>query len=303
VHAAGSPDGSRSHFDAQDYMELATPGAKTVDAGWLNRTLTALGSTDSWSGVTVGPSRALALQGEAANLAFTSLADFVYDGGPARRATLQALYEATPSAPLAKAGAEAFQALDGVGAVPPADLAGYPVPPGEEQPGPFSRALADAAALIRADIGVRTLAIDIGGWDHHENEVDALGGVAPALAGGLAAFRDDLGADFARVCAVVMTEFGRTAAENGSAGTDHGHGGTMFVLGGGAAGGQVITRDGWPGLGLAQLHEGRDLAVTTDFRDVFAEVLVRHLGLSLEAAEAVLPGHSVEVGSFPGVLA
>jgi uncharacterized protein (DUF1501 family) len=277
-------------------MELGTPGIKAVRDGWLNRTLDSLGTADSWAGISVGPSRVLALEGAASSLAFTSIEDFVYDGTAARRGTLEALYAATQSAVLAKAGSEGFQALDTIGAVEPGDPATYPE-------GGFSAALADAASLIRADVGVRTIAIDIGGWDHHETEVAAMAGVAPALAGGLAAFRDDLAGDFARVCVMVMTEFGRTAGENGSAGSDHGHGTVMFALGGTVAGGQVITRDGWPGLGPAQLFEGRDLAVTTDFRDIFAEVLNRHLGLSLDATEAVLPGHGVSPANFPGVLA
>ena len=126
---------------------------------------------------------------------------------------------------------------------------------------------------------------------------------ATELARALAALRVDLGAHWQRCCAVAMTEFGRAARENGAIGTDHGAGTVMFVAGGGVRGGAVLTRSGWPGLTPAALFEGRDLAVTTDYRDVFAELLDRHFGLPLAAIAPVLPGHAISPANYPGVLA
>ncbi len=295
VHAAGSPDGSRSHFDAQDYMERAAPGDPGVGEGWLNRTLASLGAPDVWTGVSLGPASVLALSGDEATLAIPNLADFALQGSADQRATLETMYGATAMPELAAAGATAFEALDVLGAVPTDTAVVYP-------PGPIGAALADAAALVRADIGVRVIAVDSGGWDHHEGEVEEFAGVAPGLAGAIAAFRDDLTGtgDWARTCVLGMTEFGRTAAQNGSLGTDHGHGSVMFAAGGAVAGGRVVTKDDlWPGLAPGDLYEGRDLAVTTDFRDVFAEVLHRHLGVSLASLGPILPGHGVSTANFP----
>jgi len=297
VHACGSPDGTRSHFDAQDNMERAAPGNPLVGDGWLNRSLTALGAADTWSGVTLGPATVLALAGPAPSLALPSVDEFDLLGPTGRRGVLETIYASATPPDLARAGREAFSALDVIGGVSTATEVAYPA-------GPLGEALADAAALIRADIGVRIVAIDVGGWDHHEHETGAMAGVAGGLAAALAAFRQDLGDDFGRTCTLTMTEFGRTAAENGTLGTDHGHGSAMLALGGGVAGGQVLLAGGaWPGLGAGQLFEGRDLAATTDFRDVFAEVLCRHLGLSAAGAGPVLPSHTITTASFPGLFA
>ncbi|MGH0031240.1 MAG: DUF1501 domain-containing protein [Myxococcota bacterium] len=294
VHACGSTDGSRSHFDAQDFMERAAPGDPAVTDGWLNRTLAVQGVSDSWGGISFGAGTALALQGDNPSLAMTSITDFALIGSPLQRATLESLFTGADPQDLERAAGEGFAALDVIGAVAPGDAGLYP-------PGPYGAALADAAALVRADVGVKLVTVDLGGWDHHEGEVDELAGVGPSLAAGLAALRSDLGADWQRTTVLVMTEFGRTAAQNGSFGTDHGHGTVMLAAGGGVAGGQVITNGGWPGLGAGQLFEGRDLAVTTDFRDVFAEVLHRHLGVAVGAMAPILPGHDVQTGNFPGL--
>jgi len=295
VHAAGSTHGTRSHFDAQDFMERAAPGDHAIHDGWLNRYLGLLAEQRSWSGISLGSAEALALSGAAPSLAIGSIETFVLQGAPGRREVLATLYEGSDSPELRRAGGGAFEALDVVGAVDTATAITYPnAPPGQ--------ALADAAALIRADIGVRAINIDVGGWDHHEGEDQALGPLANALATALVSFQADLGADAARTCTLVMTEFGRTAAENGTLGTDHGHGGVMLAMGAGVAGGRVITRDGaWPGLGPGGLHEGRDLAVTTDFRDVFAEVLHRHLGVATADLGPILPGHDVQIARMPGL--
>ena len=296
VHAAGSPDGTRSHFDAQDFMERAAPRNPSVGDGWLNRYLSSLGASDVWTGISLGSATVLALSGSEPSLAISSLEDFALQLGPGPRATLEAMYAGRSLEPLERASLEAFEALDVIGSVSGETQVAYPT-------GPVGTALRDAAALIRAEIGVRVVAVDSGGWDHHETQVDEMAAVAPPLAAALAAFREDLSSHWERTCLLVMTEFGRTAAQNGSRGTDHGHGGAMFACGGGVAGGQVLTRDGWPGLAPGDLFEGRDLAVTTDFRDVFAEVLHRHLGVPLAGLAPILPGHAVSTQTFPGIIA
>lgn len=297
VHAAGSQDGTRSHFDAQDNMERAAPASSTFEDGWLNRYLASVGATNSWTGVSLGAASVLALTGEIPSLAVTSLADFTLSASARQRSTLEAMYGAPSHPDLERAGVEAFEALDVIGAVSTQSAVVYP-------PGPVGAALKDAAALVRADIGVRVVAIDSGGWDHHESENDEMANVAPGLAGAIAAFRDDLAMDWGRTCLLVMTEFGRTAAQNGSQGTDHGHGSVMFAAGGGVAGGRVVTKnDVWPGLASGDLFEGRDLAVTTDFHDVFAEVLTRHLGVSMSSLDTILPSHTASIANFPGLFA
>lgn len=295
VHAVGSPHGTRSHFDAQDFMERAAPGNPLIGDGWLNRYLAAIGSTQAWEGVSISHAKVLAMAGAAPSLAFPSIEEFELLGPEGRRTVLEGLYASATPAELAGAGDEAFEALDVIGTVPTATSVAYP-------PGELSSALRDAAALVKADIGVRVITINsTAHWDHHEGTAGHMAMVGPEIAGALAAFRIDLGADFARTCTLTMTEFGRTAAENGTAGTDHGHGSVMFAMGGGVAGGQVLGS--WPGLGPAQLFEGRDLEVTTDFRDVFAEVLHAHMGLPLGSMAPVLPDHTVSVANFPGLLA
>lgn len=295
IHAAGSPNGTRSHFDAQDFMERAAPDDPLVGDGWLNRCLASLGASDSWAGISLGPAKALALVGAAPSLAFSSIEDFALLGPEGRRAALEAMYQSASPVELEDASQQAFSAIDVIATVETGTEVVYP-------PGPYGAALADAAALIKANIGVRVVAIDIGGWDHHEGENNQMPGVGGSLAAGLAAFRSDLGGDLSRTCTLTMTEFGRTAAENGTGGTDHGHGSFMAAMGGGVVGGRVLLRDAsWPGLGPGDLFEGRDLEVTTDFRDVFAEVLNQHMGLSLGSLAPVLPNHVVDAGNFPGL--
>jgi uncharacterized protein (DUF1501 family) len=156
--------------------------------------------------------------------------------------------------------------------------------------------------LIKGNVGVRVIAISIGGWDHHTNLVAQLAPLGAELSGSLKAFHDDLGADLGRTLTLVMTEFGRRVDENGGDGTDHGHGGVMMAMGGGIAGGRVIVKDGvWPGLAPANRFIGEDLQVTTDFRDVFAEALSRHMGLAVSAMGPVFPSFSASSSRFPGL--
>jgi uncharacterized protein (DUF1501 family) len=297
IHASGSHDPSRSHFDAQDFMEHASPGDKSVAEGWLNRYLSVAGGGAALSGVTLAKQKVKAMLGAAPSLAFASIDGFELTGNSvdARREALELRYELLPGTLLGDSVSDGLGALDVVGAVDTTTSVVYPA-------GEFGAALKDTAALIKADIGIQVIAIDLGGWDHHSNQLARVGTLGAELAGGLAAFHQDLGACAATTLTLCMTEFGRRAEENGGGGTDHGHGGVMLALGGGVGGGRVLLRDGvWPGLDPANLFVSLDLQVTTDFRDVFAEALNRHMQLSVAALGSVFPDFTVDTGDFPGL--
>jgi uncharacterized protein (DUF1501 family) len=302
VHACGSPDATRSHFDAQDYMESATPGVKSTPDGWLNRVLAADRRAD------VTPFRAIALasqlprtlQGPAPALAMTDIGRFGVRGGAGAQASFEAEYAAAADRALNRTGREAFDAIRQLEAAAPA---GYQPANGAEYPrSAYGQALRQIAQLVKADVGLEVAFTESSQWDHHANEGGANGQLATRLgdfAQGIAALVTDLGSRMQDVVVLTMSEFGRAIAENGNRGTDHGHANAMFVVGGPVKGGQVYGR--WPGLAPSQRHEGRDLAVTTDFRDVFAEIAVRHLGV--RDIRAVFPGYAVSPARFPGLLA
>jgi uncharacterized protein (DUF1501 family) len=302
VHAAGSPDPSRSHFDCQDFMERAAPGDRTRVDGWLARYLAVAGGGRSIAGVTLRNARAKALQGSAPSLAFASLGALSFTGSHVeeRHAVLDARYgvvtEQTGAARLlGESAAQALDAIDLLATVSRATSVAYP-------PSDLGNALADAAALIKSEIGVRAIAVDLGGWDHHTDTADRTAEVGGDLAASLAAFSADLGAHAPSTLTLAMTEFGRRVAENGGRGTDHGHGGVMMALGGGVRGGRVLLAGGaWPGLATAKLYRGQDLAVTTDFRSVFAEALHRHLRVGTSDVAAILPGFTIDPSTFPGL--
>ncbi len=298
LHAAGSPDPSRSHFDAQDFMDRAAPGNKSIVDGWLSRYLTIAGGGQSIAGVSLSSAKSKQLVGAAPSLAFESIAGFTLTGEWAleRRAALEVRYGLAPGL-VGGTVLGAFDAIDLIASVDTTTAVVYPA-------GGFGAALKDVAALIKANIGVKVVAVSIGGWDHHTNLLVNLAGLGSELSGCLKAFRDDLGTDLARTLTLVMTEFGRRIDENGGDGTDHGHGGVMIAMGGGIGGGRVILRDGeWPGLAPAERHIGQDLQVTTDFRDVFAEALSRHMGLAVSSMGPIFPGFSANAGRFPGLYA
>lgn len=303
VHACGSPDQTRSHFDAQDYMEAATPGVKSTRDGWLNRCLRADGASQAAS-----PLRAVALTtvmprslaGAAPALAMGSTAGF--DVRDARaRASFESAYAAAGDAALHGAAAGAIEAMKTLrakttGPYQPANGATYPR-------SPFGQALQEIARLAKADVGLEIAFAESTNWDHHINEGGASGQLASRLddfARGLAALTTDMGERMADTLVVTMSEFGRAVAQNGSGGTDHGHGNAMLLIGGGVKGGQVYGK--WPGLSAADRFEGRDLAVTTDFRDIFAEVASKHLGASAGALAGIFPGYPVKATAFRGVL-
>ena len=275
IHAAGSPDNTRSHFDAQDYMEIGTPGIKSTPDGWLNRCLLENRKSESnFRGHAVTAQLPRMLAGRVPALTLSSIEEFRFRNEAVGNA-LQKLYANSDDKEL-RTGAEtlfgAMAELRRLDAKLPGSSESYPM-------GRFSSGLAQIARLIKADLGLEVAFTEIGGWDTHANEGGATGQLANRLrelAGGLAAFYRDLGDRMEDVVVLTMSEFGRTARENGNRGTDHGHANVMFVMGGRVRGGKVYGR--WPGLAPEALYEGRDLALTTDFRAVSSEVLTRHLG-------------------------
>ena len=275
IHAAGSPDNTRSHFDAQDYMEIGTPGIKGTPDGWLNRYLLENRKAESnFRGVAITAQLPRMLAGRAPALTLSSIDEFRFRN-EAFGSALQKLYANTADKEL-RFGAEnlfgAMAELRKLDAKIPLTSEIYP-------PGRFGAGLAQIARLIKADVGLEVAFTEIGGWDTHANEGGATGQLANRLrelAGGLAAFYRDMGDRMDNVIVLTMSEFGRTARENGNRGTDHGHANVMFAMGGRVRGGKVFGR--WPGLAPETLYEGRDLALTTDFRAVCSEVLARHLG-------------------------
>jgi len=301
VHAAGSPDPNRSHFDAQDFMESGTPGAKSTDDGWLNRALRNLPQSQksAFQAIAMGPSIPRILSGAEPAIAINNINDFSLGGRNPKASpvanTFEAMYDHSLDTVMHGTGEETF---DAVKMLRSADPSKYKPAPGVDYPkGHFGDSMRQLAQLIKADLGVQVAFADIGGWDHHVNEGATEGQIANVLrdfSQSLAAFWTDLGDLGEDTVVVTMSEFGRTARENGNRGTDHGHANVMFVLGGPVKGGKVYGR--WPGLDQAQLYEGRDLALTTDFRQVLGEAVARHMGNKNLAT--VFPGYENQPGKF-----
>jgi uncharacterized protein (DUF1501 family) len=302
IHAAGSPDMTRSHFDAQDYMESGTPGVKVTQDGWLNRALQAemlVGKQSAFRAVALGTQVPRTLQGKLPAIAVNNLADFSVAGrGPQTSPisnAFQAMYDESSDAVLHGTGQETFEAVKMLKA---ADPSKYQPAPGVEYPkSEFGNSLKQVAQLLKANLGVEAAFSDIGGWDTHQNQGNANGQLANRLkefSETISAFWKDMGPDAENVTLVTMSEFGRTARQNGTGGTDHGHANVMFVLGGQVKGGKVYGR--WPGLSNEQLNEGRDLAVTTDFRVVLGEAAYKTLGS--KNLERVFPGAMVGPHEF-----
>ena len=296
VHACGSPYPTRSHFDAQDYMETGTPGVKTTPDGWLSRGLVARTekSPSPFRAVALGPQLPRALRGEIGAVAMPSVSDFdvradasAMASGVNPRRGFEALYAQGVVDLIHGTGRETFEAVKMLKAADPrkfepANGARYPRTD-------FGEKLQQVAQLIKADVGLEVAFVDIGGWDTHAGQGNERGQLAYRLADfshGLAALVRDLGDGMQDVLVLTMSEFGRTVRENGNRGTDHGHATAMLVLGGAVRGGRVYGR--WPGLAPEQLFEERDLAVTTDFRQLFAEVAFKHLSVPRESK--IFPG-------------
>src|SRR5579864_9102037 len=302
VHAAGSPDTTRSHFDAQDFMESGTPGVKSTDDGWLNRTVSGMTEQDAspFRAVAMGPNLPLTLRGAAPAIALADVKQFrVMSQSTAVQGGFEALYAQTVDKVLRGTGTETFEAID---LLRKADPSRFQPENGAEYPkSRVGQTLQQVAQLLKADIGMEVGFVDTGGWDNHVNEGGAQGQMANLLRDlgqGLAAFHQDLGDRMEDVVVVTMSEFGRTARENGNHGTDHGHANCMFVMGGDIKGGRVYSR--WPGMNDGQLYEGRDLAVTTDYRSVLGEILSRHM--HDENLKAVFPGFANDPKQFLGVV-
>jgi uncharacterized protein (DUF1501 family) len=304
VHAVGSPSSTRSHFDAQDYMESGTPDDKGTRDGWLNRYLATEGTCEACA---PSPFRAVAmtaqtpriLDGPAPTVAMDNLDAFAIRGGGSQTERLEALYRTGSSDVIHAAGGEMF---DAVRALRSANPQQYTPRNGAEYPRtPFGQHLRQIAQLIRSDVGLEIAFADVGGWDTHANQGGATGQLANRFddfAKSIHALVTDLGDRMADVTIMTMSEFGRTARQNGNGGTDHGHASALFVIGGDVKGKRVHGR--WPGLEPEQLYEGRDLALTTDFRSVFSEVAAKHLGA--KKLDAVFPGFSLDQSKWVGVI-
>lgn len=306
IHAVGSPSTTRSHFDAQDYMETGTPDNKGTSDGWLNRYLAVKGTCDECN-LGRGPFRAVALtpqtprilEGPSPTVAMNSLDEFSVRATGSSAERLEALYR-TGSADLIHAtGTETFDAVKMLRSANPQK---YQPRNGAQYPrSQFGQRLLQIAQLIKANVGLEIAFADVGGWDTHVNQGSSSGQLAQRLddfSRSIAALVTDLGDRMDDVVIMTMSEFGRMARENGNRGTDHGHAGALFVIGGRVKGGRVHGK--WPGLEPEQLYEGRDLALTTDFRSVFAEVVSHHLGA--RALDRIFPGFAASPREFLGVV-
>jgi uncharacterized protein (DUF1501 family) len=308
VHASGSPDNTRSHFDAQNYMELATPGIKSTKDGWLNRYLQSKPDSQKslFRAVSMTQNMPLAMQGKADTLAISNLSDFNIRAGQSS-AAVQGGFEAMYDDKLVKdalhgTGTETFEAINYLKQVNPAQ---YKAENGANYPRtPFGNSLLQIAQLIKAGVGLEVAFAETTGlgWDTHANEGNQQGQLNNLLrqfSQAIAALYTDLGTRMDDVVILTMSEFGRTVKENGTRGTDHGHANAMFIVGNSVRGGKVYGD--WPGLKSEQLYEGRDLAVTTDFRNVFGEIAQKHLGST--DLKSVFPSYEMNASKFRGFLA
>jgi uncharacterized protein (DUF1501 family) len=303
VHAAGSPDPTRSHFDAQQFIENGTPGRATTADGWLNRTLAALpgphGPTDA---LALGPTLPFILKGPVAvaNLPLgPRAAQPMAIDKPEIASAFDKLYAGNSRQ--AEAYRQGRQARTQLVADMSSEqqMADNGAPPADALPGTATR----LAKLMVQDPHIRIAFASVGGWDTHVNQGAHAGQLAnrlKPLAEGLAAFAKGLGPLWNDTVVVVISEFGRTVRENGNTGTDHGHGNVIWLAGGRVNGGRVYGE--WPGLAAAQLYEGRDLAVTSDYRHVLAAVLERHLRLVDKALAKIFPAMPAPKGNLGQIL-
>jgi len=306
VQAAGSPDPTRSHFDAQDFMESGTPGLKATEDGWLNRAIESVPEENAspFRAVAMGPNLPRLLRGSAPAIALPDVKQFKVmaqnpGAGKIAEGGFEAMYAQTVDQALRGTGTETFEAID---MLRKADPTKYQPENGADYPkSRLGQSLQQVGQLIKANIGVEVLFVDCGGWDNHVNEGGVQGPLSNLLKDlgqGLAAFHRDMGDRMENIVFVTMSEFGRTAKENGNRGTDHGHANCMFVMGGDVKGGRVYGK--WPGLAEHQLNEGRDLALTTDFRSVLGEILAKHVGVP--DLTPVFPGFDNNPRKFVGLI-
>ena len=317
IQACGSPDGTRSHFDAQDYMEAGTPGDKRAPGGWLSRAVLAC-PEDRAKLASGGPFRAVAmgcdnglplsLQGDLGALAIPDLASFgigiknlkgkglkvggangVVDG-------FESIYDSAVGDVLHGPGKESFEAIAALNKLSPGS---YTAANGAVYPnGRFGQSMKQIAQLVKADVGVEVAFAEMGGWDTHTTQANRLTQQLRDFGQGISALYHDLGDRMSDVVILTMSEFGRTVRPNGTNGTDHGHATCFFALGGDVQGGKVLGH--WPGLAPEQLYENRDLALTTDFRAVFGEIAVKLLGA--QGLDKIFPGYTGTASDFRGVM-
>ena len=294
VHQVGSPDPTRSHFDAQDYMESGTPGRKGTPSGWLNRASGLLGhEATPFRAVSMTAAMPRSLYGDEAALAVSNLRDFRVNLPGASKATavagkgFEAIYEQASQDLLRDTAHDTFEAVDALNRL---DLDRMRPDPKAHYPSSrLGDSLRQIAQLVKADVGLEVAFAETGGWDTHVQQGTTNGTFARNvrdLSQAISAFWTDLGSHRDEVVLTTMTEFGRTVQENGSGGTDHGHGSCLFVLGSQVHGGRVLG--GFDGLDYDLLYEGRDLPVTTDFRSVLSGLARDHLGITDIAT--VFPG-------------
>ncbi len=298
IHEVGSPDSTRSHFDAQDFMESGTPGIKSTEDGFLNRALLQMSLTKKGSNlqaVALQPNLPRSLWGSSGAIAMNSIQEFAKGGALTRSGMeggFESLYDSAMDQALRGAGHETFEVIKTLNNLPESQAsAQYPK-------SPLGKRMSEIAKLIRGQVGVRLAVTDCGGWDTHQRQGGAKGQLASRLqdfSKSIAAFVNELGPKMDDVCLVTVTEFGRTVKENGNGGTDHGHGSVMLALGGAIKGKRVISH--WKSLAAENLYEGRDLPVTTDFRDVWREILSKQLGV--KELKTVFPGY--RAGGFQGL--
>lgn len=292
IHAVGNPQLTRSHFDAQDFMESGTPGDKQTSTGWLDRAIAQIPGREVTQAVSFSSQLVRSYLGPEPVLVAQTLTSFDLRARNWRseaESLLTSMYQADAT-PVGTTGLETFEAINTLlraPTPPPANGAQYPN-------GNTGNALRQAAGLIKNGIGTRTIYVNVtGGFDTHSNQLLGNTNDYRPLGQALAAFATDLGGLLDDVVLMVTTEFGRTARVNGAAGTDHGTGYAMLVLGGRVRGGRVLGS--WPGLSNAQLYQNRDLAATTDFRDVFQEVARAQFGISASLFPGYTPGAGVGV--------
>jgi uncharacterized protein (DUF1501 family) len=299
VHAVASPDASRSHFQAQDCYERGA-ASTAVRTGWLDRVLGQMGTGTTFRAIAEGSSLPRSLVGTQNKIVLRGIQEFRLESADNLRdrsmEALRGLYTGVDH-PLAGQAAATLQALSSARTV-----ANLQPSPGANYPGGgLAGGLRDIAKLIRAKVGLRVAALDLGGWDMHTGLGTVDGGDMrnnlTQLSESLAAFIVDIGpAAFSKITIVTMSEFGRRVQQNANAGTDHGHGGGMLLLGGGLNGGRVHGR--WPGLAPGALDNG-DLAGANDYRDVLAEMLKTRFGVTNPAA--IFPAHQTRrIGAFTG---
>ncbi len=295
IHASGSPDSTRSHFDAQDYMESATPGRKSTPDGWMNRLVANLpGAASPSRALSIGPVMPRILSGSSAAMNLPNGAGATKANILDRKevgAAFDQLYASHERFGRAyQDGKTAHQEVMAAAAAASAENEKNPADRGAPLPNGFPDDAARLATLMRNDPNMQVAFVDLGGWDTHAGQGAGKGQLANRLlplGQGLAVLARRLGPMFDDTTIVVMSEFGRTARENGNGGTDHGHGNVMWVMGGAVNGGKVYGD--WQGVGDAALNEGRDLPVTTDFRAVLAQIAERHMGMQDRQLVKIFP--------------